>query len=338
VTTPCRGISLGALALIIALGQAAAPREQELPAQSPALTLPRLAADDARVAAVAYRLSVANASLCDDTAPQAGMVVHSLLQYSRRLRPAVRRSFHIDDRPAVLAVAPQSPAARAGLAPDDALVSIDGQAVPHAQSDAAQSYADVEHTLAMLDAALRSGPARIEAQRGDRLFDVVLGPVTGCAYDAQVMPSGALNASADGRHVFIDSGLVEYAASDDDLALVLGHELAHDVLHHRALLDRRGFARQAIGNLGPSRESLLAVERQADYVGLYLTARAGYDITGAGDFWRRLARERGDPWYDHWGHPSALARARALEATRDEIEVKTKAGEPLIPDTQGIPL
>lgn len=299
----------------------------------------RLAAQDARVAAVAYQLAVSNAQLCPETAPQLGLVLHSALQYSPRLRATVRANFGIDDRPAVLAIVPNGPAARAGLLANDILLSVNGEPVSHrapyqaaSADDEPQSYHEVEDALSALKAALRFGPASVKVQRGAGALDVTLNPLNGCAYDTQLMPSDSLNASADGQHIFIDTAFASYAASDDDLALILGHELAHDALHHREQLDRHGFARNLIGNLGSSRRSLISVEQQADYVGLYLTARAGYDISGAGDFWLRLARDHGDPWYDHWGHPSAVTRSRALDATRDEIAAKIKAGEPLIPN------
>ena len=177
----------------------------------------------------------------------------------------------------------------------------------------------------------------MEVQRGGRTLTLTLPVVQGCAYDTQQIPSDAFNASADGQHVFIDSALAAYAANDSDLALILGHELAHDVLHHREELDRTGLARKLIGNLGSSRAALVRVEQEADYVGLYLTARAGFDISGGGSFWRRFARDHGDPWYDHWGHPSAAARTRALDLTRDEIAAKIKGGIALVPRAQDAP-
>jgi hypothetical protein len=254
------------------------------------------------------------------------------------LRPVVRSTFNIDDRPAILAVAPDGPGERAGLRANVILLTINGVSVSEsalsrtASDDGPQSYADVDRARSNLEAALKLGPTRVSVQRGARVLEAVVQPQPGCAYDTQLMPSASLNAAADGHHIFIDTALVAYAANDNDLALILGHELAHDVLHHREQLDRQGFARNLIGNLGSSRQSLIKAESQADYVGLYLTARAGYDISGAGAFWRRLARDHGDPWYDRWDHPSAAARSRALDAAREEIAAKIKAGAPLIPN------
>jgi hypothetical protein len=156
---------------------------------------------------------------------------------------------------------------------------------------------------------------------------------TGCAYDAEVLPGEALNASADGRHVFITTALVRYAATPDALALVLGHEFAHDLLHHQARLDRAGLNRRALGELGSTPASLRLAEREADYVGLYLTARAGYGVADAPAF----VRDFPGAWADalQWSHPDAADRAAGLAAARDEIARRQAAGEPLTPTPAG---
>ena len=166
-------------------------------------------------------------------------------------------------------------------------------------------------------------------QRGPQILRLELAGRPGCAYDAQVLPGPDLSASADGRHVFISAALVGYARSDDMLALVLGHEFAHDVLHHHHRLDQAGVARRALGDLGSTPASLRLAEKEADYVGLYLSARAGYDISAAPEFWRRFPSVGGDLG---WSHPGAAERAASLAATRDEILAKRQSGQPLIPN------
>jgi PAS domain-containing protein len=297
-------------------------------------SLEGLRADDQRVADVAFRLATANAELCSDTAPVTGLVLQSALEYSPRLRAAAEAMFHLDDRPAVEAVAAGSPAAIAGFRPDDVLAAVDGATLPPpgpAPSPDARpaSYAPVAGAMARLDAALAAGPARITVIRAGATLTLVIAPGRpGCAYDAQVLPGPGLSASADGRHVYISAAMVNYAGADARLALVLGHEYAHDLLHHRARLDARGFARSVLGNLGSTPASLVLVEKEADYVGLYLAARAGYDIEAAPDFWRQFPAPAAD--FD-WTHPGIAERVAALTATRDEIERKRASGQPLLP-------
>jgi hypothetical protein len=290
---------------------------------------------DQRVADVAYRIATTSAALCSDVKPLTGLVLQTALQYSPRLRPQVEASFHIDDRAAIEAVAAGSPAAQAGLRRDDILLAVNGRRLetgaptpPAGADDRPATLAPVEATQAAIDAALASGPARLRIQRGAGELDVTLTPSAGCAYDAQVLPGPELNASGDGRHVFISAALVDYARSDDMLALVLGHEFAHDVLHHHDRLDQKGIARNVLGEFGSTHASHMVAEKEADYVGLYLTARAGYDISRAPEFWRQFPATIGD---FGWSHPGHWERAASLAATRDEILAKRQRGEALVP-------
>lgn len=301
-------------------------------------SLAGLRVSDQRVADVAYRIAIANRDLCAEQAPLSGLVLQNALEYAPRLRAAAAATFGLDDRPAVEAVAVGSPAALAGARTDDILLAIDDAPLPTpAPPDAAgpdrrpASFAPIEAAQAKIAAALTRGPASITVQRGrDRLRLAVAGQ-TGCAYDAQVLPGPGLSASADGRHVFISTALVAFARSDDMLALVLGHEYAHDVLHHHRRLDEVGVARRTLGDLGSTPGSLRLAEKEADYVGLYLAARAGYDISQAPEFWRRFPSVDGDLG---WSHPGAAERAAILAATRDEIIAKRRAGQPLRPNAR----
>lgn len=275
-----------------------------------------LQALEARVAAVAWRLTAANTPLCPDTGPQTGLTLHDALQYAPETRAAAVRYFHLTDTPAVMAVAPGSPAERAGLETGDVITSVNGASLASPEpTEGPASYAGVQRSLAWIDAALEQGPAILTVPRGVEQRALTLQPVTGCDYEVQLIPSPRIEASSDGRVVSLTTALARYAATDEDLALVIGHEMAHNVLRHRA------------NPTGSSRDR----EREADRVGLYLTARAGYDISRAGDFWRRFGA-------DNWGatlgiltHPSARSRAEALERIVAEIEARRAADAPLAP-------
>ena len=302
-------------------------------------TLAGLRIDDQRVADVAYRIVTANVDLCSDVKPQAGLVLQSALQYSPRARPAAEREFQLGDHASIEAVAAGSPAAAAGLRDGDVLLAVNGQPLeagapppPQGPDERPATRAPVDQAEAAIDAALAQAPARLSLQRGAGRFEVVLSRELGCAYDAQVLPGSEFNASADGRHVFISAALVDFARTDDMLALFLGHEFAHDVLHHHAREDEKGFARNVLGEFGSSPASHMVAEKEADYVGLYLMARAGYDIAHTPDVFREIPDGMGE---FSLTHPDNQARAAALEATRDEILAKRQRGEPLIPNPAG---
>jgi len=280
--------------------------------------LAALRAGDARVAAVAWRLTTANTDLCPAKGPQSGLVLHDALGYGPETRAAAVRDFHLIGAPAVLAVVKGSPADAAGLQPDDALLAVNGTNLeaPLPSLSAPAGAAQIETARRVLDTALSQGPATLSVARGGERREVRLSAVAGCAYQVQLLPSSERRGSSDGVRVSVTTALARYAERDEDLAVIIGHEMAHNLLRHQA--ERTGSSRSR--------------ERAADYVGLYLAARAGYDISGASEFWRRFGA---DDWRARFGiltHPSPTARSRALAAAAAEIARKQATGEPLVPD------
>jgi predicted Zn-dependent protease len=71
---------------------------------------------------------------------------------------------------------------------------------------------------------------------------------------------------------------------------------------------------------------------EADYMGMYLTARAGYDVSNAADIWTRLEATYPGASRGSWTHPSNSDRFEAMNRTAAEIAEKRAAGRDLIPD------
>ncbi len=168
--------------------------------------------------------------------------------------------------------------------------------------------------------------------RAGRPLEVAIRATPACAVRVQLQPSAELNSWADDRYATITTALARYAGSDDELALVMGHELAHAYLGHQALLDRRSVARSLLGPLGSPPGLVLETERQADYLGLYIAARAGYDLSRAADFWQRFRADHGGSDFLMRTHPRGRDSARAGAATVAEIARKRSAGRELLPE------
>src|SRR3546814_4154967 len=79
---------------------------------------------DASLARIGYRLATANAPLCDSLEPGLGLLLHTPGQYARDLRSEAVRHFRFDGPVGVEQVIAESPAARAGMLPDDTLLGI----------------------------------------------------------------------------------------------------------------------------------------------------------------------------------------------------------------------
>ncbi|NBO18897.1 MAG: peptidase M48 Ste24p, partial [Proteobacteria bacterium] len=75
-------------------------------------------------------------------------------------------------------------------------------------------------------------------------------------------------------------------------------------------------------------------ELEADYVGMYIMARAGFDITQAPGLWRRMSLENPQGIYNSTTHPTHAERFVALNKTINEITSKKKIGMELLPERQ----
>ncbi len=325
------------LAAIVAAGSAGCSQTPRgLPATTAgsdeAARLAALTDLDQRVARVTWNLMESNVELCPVVRRSAGWALHSARQYSLALRPhAVARFDLRGDLPGVLATPEGSPAAAAGLRTGDLLLAVGGASLLPGGSGTGPAYEGLAANIRIVDAAMADGPATFTVERGAETLDVTVQPRSACGYEVQLNPSDELNARADGRRLFISTALAGFAGSDDELAVILGHELAHHVLRHRHWSDTGGAARQANDGAWQGEGGEGNAEQQADRVGLYLMARAGYDPAVAAPFWRRFGASNWRVRFPQIGHASAGSRALALEAVQREIEARRQAGGELLP-------
>ena len=189
--------------------------------------------------------------------------------------------------------------------------------------------------------------------------------VRNCAYNISITegkknaqgvvePDTSLNAYADGDSVHISPAMVRFAARDNELALIIAHEFAHKIMRHvdgkkrNALLgtllgvaadmaaasqgyDSQGQFGQLGMGIGANAYSP-AFESEADYIGLYILARAGYDYHKAPEFWRRMSVENPQAIYTGRTHPSNAARYVNMNKIIAEIDAKKAQNLPLVPE------
>jgi predicted Zn-dependent protease len=156
-------------------------------------------------------------------------------------------------------------------------------------------------------------------------------------YTFHVIEDKEANAFAlPGGHVYVNSGLLETAGGEGELAGVLAHEISHVALRHgtasasKAVIAQLGVAilGEIIGGkkgeaiqLGAYAGSMLYLmkfsrdyEKQADILGAQIMARAGYDPHDMVRLFRRL-EEGGGSGLPQWlsDHPDLEKRARRIE-------------------------
>ena len=289
-----------------------------------------LRAQDERVATIGHRLAINNLEFCTDRAWLPGFTVHELSQYGADFRDLAIRAFGLGTEPEVLAVAAGGPAERAGLRRDDALLRLDGEALPIGPVAGGQS-AQTESLLAAVDRAFADGSANVDLIRGTSASSVRVQAEQGCATHFMVYTSRNMNAYADGRYVKVSGNLAHYLADDQELAALLAHEFAHNMLRHRARLDSAGVARGILGNFGRNARLIRETESEADRLSVYILDRAGYDPEATVRYWQRF-RNHG---LNFIGSPTHSSPGRRIELFRAEIEKVRQArseGRVAVPD------
>jgi Zn-dependent protease with chaperone function len=197
-----------------------------------------------------------------------------------------------------------------------------------------------------------SGPVEMLVLREDQKLSFTLYPQHLPAEYAIMVDSQdrKLNAYAAPGRVILTSRLVSFCLNDDELALVEGHEIAHQAFGHltrSAGQKRLGgmagqawnlvglFATQTIGrlaNLGTSfwfkdttppaiKDAVVSSfsrddEREADIYGMWFAYQAGYDIERGLAVWERLGAIGHDP-FESTGyladHPAPMERLASLK-------------------------
>ncbi len=188
------------------------------------------------------------------------------------------------------------------------------------------------------DPALQARLARIAtpivgaAGRSDLAWEFVVFDAP--ELNAFVLPNGK---------VAVFKGMMDFARSDDELAAVVGHEVAHILARHPAERASQQLAAQAgvtvgqivlggrdgenanlvggVLGLGATYGLLLPHSREheleADKIGVDLMRDAGFDPRAAVGFWRRMAARtdrQGQPPEALSTHPADDRRMEALEA------------------------
>ena len=313
------GFRRGALrsAFLIALSASCPDSTKAAPPPAPVAAGPveagssTLRKDDLRVALVAYRLALAGAPLCAERYPLTGMLFHHLAEYEPVDRPLMVQRYGLDRGPGVLTVLSGTPAARAGLVAGDVLLAVNGRLLPTGTSVAAEPKREkwrrlADESEAELETALRSGPAELRVLREGRERSLRLGSVPACLGRVRLARSAQVNAFATGRTVVMTTAMLRFLRSEGELAVVLGHELAHNIFGHRQMRNEDGILR----SLGLKPSTVWKREEAADRFGLRLMSAADYDLDSAIPFWRRYLGKY--DWFPQIirSHPSLGARER----------------------------
>ena len=306
----------------------------------------------ARVYDLAWPVLVANADLCPKTAPRAGLVLADRKLLARMAGGAEEAALERGGVPEGLRVVHAfagSPAAEAGVPAGAMVESVNGEP----EDDPAAAARAIKERLEAGEEATITAGGTTYAFSGE----------TACEAAVKISTSQGLNANAVSG-ITINTGLIR-SLDDQALQAIIAHELAHIALDHpreyarNALVtgapvtgpvvygaasttDRllrligrapdRSLTGRALAVLAPWSD---AFEAEADYVGLYMHARAGGDARAAIRAFEVMGQEGPKSLTVRATHPLIPERVAAAEAALAEIDAKRAADEALVPEGLG---
>jgi hypothetical protein len=284
--------ALAALTLALAAPSSAAndSESEEIKA-----ALGAIQAKDQLLHDIGWRLVVGNADFCEQKQLAAGL---QLLDLTTFKDPGpIRQALGLDGDFIIQTVAAGSPADKAGLKPNTQIIALDANALADMPSQGNRDWQRLAQLHDIIDKTLVEAGKVVLTIGGGEAIAISGTPV--CATRFELDDSGK-RAVADGQRVQVGAMFPAISYPEDEFAAAIAHELAHNVLRHRAWLDSEG----------RSRKNVRMTEREADRLMPWLLANAGYDPGAALRFMRK------------WGprHSGGIFRKRTHEGWDERAE------------------
>lgn len=310
------------------------------------LVLRELSGAQDRLDSLSYPILVAARELCPKRqGARFGVGYGTKHDYDRVWQPAAMAVHKVSDTVSVVRVMPGFPAQHADIRPGDRILAVEDQQVPSGK----RGTAVVRNALSEAGSA----SVRFTLRRDSVTLTTEINPVPICNMGTVVTAEGSINAFADGERIIFPWAMMRFAR-DSELTAVIAHEVAHNAMGHidarnrnaavgaffGALLDVAA-ATQGVNTNGQNTENFMAAaaaafsqdfEREADYVGLYIMARAGLPTEGAVALWRKFAQINPSAIGYASTHPTTAERFVRIRNTTTEIARKRAEGSPLLPE------
>ena len=302
------------------------------------LSLQKVKARYERLQKVGYPILKNSSELCENTINSLGVMFNAYVT-SDKYSDIEKEVYEIDDRLLLTYVIPSSSAFKSGLRSNDEILSINDI---KATIDKEKFHKELEKLRAKSDSLKviykRQGEERVAT------FD----PDLICNYPILLVQNDSVNAFANGSQIGITTGMIRFAQKDEQLGLVIAHELGHNIMDHISKLRTNsllgtivdlaaayyGVNTQGVFGQAGARMYSQEFEAEADYVGIYYMERAGYSIDNVADFWRDMAVEHpGSINQSHAStHPATPERFLEINAAIEEIKEKKRLNQQLIPN------
>lgn len=253
----------------------------------------------------------------------------------------------------IIAIVKGGPADRAGLKAGNVISEINGKPVKSI-SDLGLKLKKIKPSETVQFKIIEDGTEIVKDMQTDCI------PVN-VAFEMD--PSESVNAGALPHKVMVTYGLTRFAKSDDEIAVVLAHELAHITKGHmeksaagqavstiaaiglgitaEVFLPGTGSAvMRGVGGVGDAFGRVYSqdLEREADYFGIQYVYNSGYNIDAGTQVWERFAIEVPSSMVRAYlsTHPSSPERYVRIKKAIEEIKAQNAPKEeiPVVTVTQ----
>lgn len=307
----------------------------------------------ARVYDLSWPVLTANTELCPRTRPTIGVVLadrERLARLAGGLRDEDLEEIGVSDDLVLVHVFAGSPAETAGVTSGGRLLAVNGKPVTDPEKAAEK----------IREGTKDEGRVVLTLGEGGEERDIEVSPVESCDMAVKISTSQAINAHAATGDIVIYTGVIR-ALGDEALQFLIAHEAAHLAADHRRkyiqntvvsgaglvgpflyggawvadMAARIGdrpdisFRSRVVHGLAPWAKGF---EEEADYLGAYMFARAGGELSAAREVYDVFSRETPVAIYLRATHPLTPERQVRLAATIAEIEGKRLAGDDLMPE------
>jgi len=306
------GVSLFSL-LLIALAASLTPAanarggNQEL-----AQTLMHIRAQDQRMQDIGWKLVSQNATFCAETLPAIGLQLVDVAGYRKPAQ--IRQAMGMSGNFAIYTIAAGSPASRSALPIMAEISAINEQTLADLPAKSHSDWERLARVHGAVDQSLKADGV-VELSLPDGRIDTIAGADI-CSSKFEL---GGKNkrAIADGSRVILGRNFPGFAYPDDELAAAIAHELAHNILSHKAWLDTNG----------RKRKNVRRTEREADRLMPWLLANAGYDPSAAMRFMQRWGPKHGGGLLRKRTHDGWDERVDYIAAEIAQIKALLTAGQ-----------
>ena len=204
--------------------------------------------------------------------------------FNKNIDPSYFKKYGLDSFPVITSVAKNSPANQSNILEGDIVLKINNENTTNFRYKLRESL-------------LKSSKLSLTILRNEKVLDRNIEGIKICNYNIQPIPSPAPNAFADGEKVFITLAAIKLAKSEDELAFLIGHELAHNIFHYNYAKGSEANSLAINYSDFPKIKSINSFflystqskEIEADLKGIEIAFKGGYSLENVNDYWRRLS-------------------------------------------------